>query len=41
MLAVSLEGQGSGNGCLVREGVDIEAQVIVCEEKTCFESGRA
>jgi hypothetical protein len=36
MLAVTLKGEGSGDGCLVCEGVDIEAEVVVCEEEACF-----
>ena len=38
VLTVSLEGDGSGDGCLVGECIDVEAEVIVCEKKTCFQS---
>jgi hypothetical protein len=37
MLAISLEGESAGNGCLVGKGVDIEAEVVVGEEEACFQ----
>jgi hypothetical protein len=32
MLAVSLKGEGPGDGRLICEGIDVESEVVVCEK---------
>lgn len=41
VLTVALEGQGPGDGSLIGESVDIEAEIVICQEEACFEPGGA
>jgi hypothetical protein len=41
MLTIALESEGTRNGCLIGERVDVEAEVVVSEKETGFESWRA